>query len=226
MDFQPFPDQLPEHPLKTLETWLDEAVASLGADHQNPTAMTLATCGADQVPDARVVLCRGFDAERGVLTYFTDRSSRKGRQQAENARAAIVFYWESLYRQVRAAGPVVWAPDEVSDRYFASRPGGAQASSASSQQSQVLAARADLEARHAEYLQQVNTSGGRLPRPARWGGMQIWIERLEFWVGRKDRLHDRVLYQRTLERSAPAADRPGAPAKFKASDWSACRLQP
>jgi len=246
VNFDPFPEPLPREPLEILERWLEEAVASLGADHRNPTAMTLATCGADQVPDARVVLCRGFDASRGVLTYFTDRSSAKGRQQQENPRAAVVFYWESLYRQVRAAGPVVWASDAISDAYFATRMPAAQASASCSHQSQPLATRAELEARQQECISMLGEAETPLPRPERWGGVHIWIERLEFWTGRTDRLHDRVVYRRQLrrtggERSGGTTGREFRHAEaehsastgsatqgieFEGSDWTVQRLQP
>ncbi len=222
MSFQPFPDPPPERPLEVLDQWLSEAIDSLGSDHRNPTAMTLATCGADQVPDARIVLCRGFDATRGVLTYFTDRSSAKGRQLQENPRAAVVFYWEPLYRQVRIVGPTSFVPDSVSDTYFASRMPGAQASALSSFQSQTVASRAELEERHAKHMRALQHAEGSLPRPERWGGYHIWIERLEFWTGRTDRLHDRMLYERSLEPASPS----GSPGEFEASGWRVTRLQP
>ena len=216
MSFTPLPEELPDDPLPLLDQWLRDAIASQGPEHRNPTAMTLATCDPDGTPDARVVLCRGFDAVHGSLTFFTDRSSTKGRQLRGNPKAAVVFYWEDLYRQVRAAGPVVWASDQISDAYFASRALGAQASASVSQQSQPLADRSELERLQVERVRELE--GGQPPRrPERWGGLVLWIERLEFWAGRVDRLHDRVRYVRRLERRGDG---------FKGSGWSAGRLQP
>ncbi len=198
-----------------LESWLADATRVLGAD-ANPTAMALATATADGAPDARIVLCRGVDALRGALGFYTDRSSSKGRQLAENPRAAAVFYWDALHRQLRVRGPVLPTSDPESDAYFAGRPFGSQVSASISQQSRPLAARRDLERAHAELAARWQASGS-VPRPERWGGYRIWIEELELWLGRTDRLHERALYTRTLERAGD---------EYKGSAWTALRLQP
>ena len=216
VSFHPLPDPLPGDPLAVLEAWLREAREKLGPEHRNPTAMTLATSGEDHRPDARVVLCRGFDAQRGVLTFYTDRTSTKGRQLSHNPHAAGVFYWEELYRQVRVSGPVTHTPDDMSDAYFASRPFGARVSATISRQSQPLATREELERLHTEQDRLLAASQAT-PRPERWGGYDLWIERIEFWVGRIDRLHDRARYERSL---------PGDPLSRPESSWRSSRLQP
>ena len=210
------PEPLPADPLPLVESWLAEATRILGVD-ANPTAMALATASRDGAPDARVVLCRGVDLLRGALTFYTDRSSQKGRQLAENPRAAAVFYWEPLSRQLRVRGPILPTSDADSDAYFSGRPFGSQVSASVSRQSRPLAARSELEAAHAELALRVQATGS-VPRPERWGGYRLWIEALELWVGRADRLHDRALYTRALERAAD---------EYKAvSAWSTTRLQP
>jgi pyridoxamine 5'-phosphate oxidase len=209
------PEALPADPLPLLVSWLDDATRALGAD-ANPSAMALATASADGSPDARIVLCRGVDAVRGALTFYTDRSSSKGRQLAENARAAAVFYWESLHRQLRVRGPILPTSDAESDAYFAGRPFGSQVSASVSLQSRPLATRVELESAHAELARRMQDRASPA-RPERWGGYRIWIAELELWIGRSDRLHDRALYTRRLE---PAGD------EYKGGAWSATRLQP
>jgi pyridoxamine 5'-phosphate oxidase len=215
-DFQSLPESLPADPLPLLASWLEDAAKVLGPDHPNATAMTLATAGRDGAPDARMVLCRGVDAGRGVLTFYTDRSSQKGRQLAENPRAAAVFYWEPLYRQLRVRGPIRQTSDSDSDAYFASRPLGSQVSASVSLQSSPLATRGELERAQAEAARRTQAAGA-VQRPERWGGFQLWIEELELWVGRTDRLHDRALFVRKLRETAEG---------FEASPWSATRVQP
>jgi pyridoxamine 5'-phosphate oxidase len=216
VEFRALPEPLPADPLPLLARWLHDAEQVLGPDHPNATAMTLATAGRDGAPDARLVLCRGVDPTRGILTFYTDRSSRKGRQLAENPRAAAVFYWEPLYRQLRVRGPIRPKSDADSDAYFASRPLGSQVSASVSRQSSPLASRAELERAHAEAAERSQAAGGTR-RPERWGGFEIWIEELEFWVGRSDRLHDRALFVRKLRETGE---------EFEASSWTASRLQP
>jgi pyridoxamine 5'-phosphate oxidase len=209
---QPLPETLPADPLGLLRDWLDTAVASLG--EHNPTAMSLATQGLDGAPASRMVICRGFDADEGWLVFYTDRDSPKGRELDARPRAAAVFYWEPLQRQVRVRGPVLRSPDTESDAYFYSRPRGARISARASLQSRPVSARADLEAAHAR---EDAGHGDEVSRPERWGGYRIWIESIEFWIGMPDRLHDRALYTRSLEREADG---------FAAGAWSSTRLQP
>jgi pyridoxamine 5'-phosphate oxidase len=150
-----------------------------------PEAMALATASADGAPSVRMVLLKQAD-ERGFL-FFTNYESRKGRELAENPRAALLFHWPG--RQVRVEGPVERLPAEESDAYWATRPAGSRASAAASRQSEVLASREELE-RAAAAL-------GRDPaRPAGWGGYVLRPERWEFWEHRDDRLHERTRVRR------------------------------
>ncbi|MEM9601861.1 MAG: pyridoxamine 5'-phosphate oxidase [Pseudomonadota bacterium] len=182
-------DQLPDNPHTLFEHWLETANAEGQYDF---TAMTLATADADGVPSARVVLLKHFDEDG--FCWYTDTESRKGRELQANPRAALLFYWATLHRQIRITGPVSRLPDSAADSYFASRPAGSQHAAAASHQSQVLADRATLE--HAVSTFEAEAHGGPIERPARWGGYCLRAESFEFWQGRTSRLHDRFLYQR------------------------------
>jgi len=176
-----------DDPLRRLSRWLDEAhAAGLGP----PDTMSLATATADGRPSARMVLLKGLD-ERG-LVFYTNRSSRKGRELAANPLAALVLYWPSLGRQARVEGRVEEVGDEESDAYWATRPLGSRLSAAASPQSEVVESRAWLEARVAELA----ARGGEPPRPAHWGGYVAVPEVVELWVHEEDRLHDRTRYTR------------------------------
>lgn len=188
-------------PIAQFRSWLAAAVA---AGLREPNAMTLATADADGAPSARTVLLKGVD-ERG-FTFFTNRRSRKGRELAANPRAALVFAWLPLERQVCVSGTVAPVPDEESDAYFASRPLGARLGAWASVQSQVIPSRAVLEA--ARDAAAARAADGVIPRPPHWGGYRLAPERLELWQGRADRLHDRLQYRRVgpgwvLERLSP-----------------------
>jgi pyridoxamine 5'-phosphate oxidase len=151
--------------------------------------MAVATADAAGRPSVRHVLLRGVD-EHG-FQFFTNRQSRKGRQLAENPWAGLVFLWKELDRQVHAAGPVDVVPDDESDAYFASRPRDAQLGAWASAQSTVIEGREELEARMAEMAARFP---GEVPRPPHWGGYRVRPETIEFWQGRRHRLHDRFLY--------------------------------
>lgn len=157
----------------------------------DPTAAALATCGADGAPSVRIVLVKTIEP-RG-LPFFTNYESRKGRQLADNPRAAICFHWPWIEAQVRAEGPVEKLPPETSDAYFRSRPRGHQLGAWASSQSAPLPSRLTLLRRvvavQARHL-------GAIPRPPHWGGYLLAPERIEFWRGRPDRLHDRFLHRR------------------------------
>lgn len=176
-------------PLAQFREWLQAAV---GAGILEPTAMTLATADVDGRPSARTVLLRSLDSEGFV--FFTNYQSRKGRELAVNPYGALAFRWLELGRQVTATGSVVRLGEQESDAYFATRPRGSQVSAWASAQSAVLADRGVLEALHAEVERRYE--GADVPRPPFWGGLRLVPASVEFWQGRRDRLHDRLRYLR------------------------------
>jgi pyridoxamine 5'-phosphate oxidase len=189
-------------PFMQFGAWFDEVAQ---ADIREPNAMTLATATPDGRPSARMVLLKGVDA-RG-FTFFTNYESRKGGELDANPRAALVFFWVQLERQVRVEGRVERVSDEESDAYFASRPEGSQVGAWASKQSAVLPDRGPLEARYEELRAQYE--GHEVPRPQFWGGFRVVPETVEFWQGRVNRLHDRLRYRRqgdgswVIERLSP-----------------------
>jgi pyridoxamine 5'-phosphate oxidase len=175
--------------------WFDEAVA---ARVPEPNAMTLATATADGAPDARVVLLKGADA-RG-FSFYTDYRSAKGAELDANPRAALVFWWQALERQVRVAGRVERVARDEAAAYFASRPRGSRLGAWTSRQSSVLPDRAALDAALAAV--EARFGDGDVPLPEHWGGYRVVPDTLELWQGRPSRLHDRIRYAR--DDAAPA----------------------
>jgi pyridoxamine 5'-phosphate oxidase len=177
-------------PIEQFRNWFDEALA---ADLHEPNAMTLATATPDGRPSARVVLLKGLD-ERGFV-FYTSYEGRKGGELETNPYCALVFYWGELERQVRVEGRASRVSEDESDEYFGSRPRGSQLGAWASEQSRPVEGRGALEERlrglEAEY------EGREVPRPPFWGGYRVEPEVVEFWQGRENRLHDRLVYRRS-----------------------------
>jgi pyridoxamine 5'-phosphate oxidase len=188
-------------PLEQFRRWYADAEA---AEIRAPHAMALATSGADGAPSVRMVLLKGADEDGFV--FFTGYGSRKGGELEANPRAALLFYWDPLGRQVRVEGTVAQVGAAESDAYFATRPRAAQLAAAASRQGRVLAAREELDARVAELERE--HAGADVPRPDHWGGYRLRPETYEFWQHRENRLHDRLRFRRDdggwlLERLSP-----------------------
>ena len=182
-------DAPPADPVPVFERWFAEAQKLPTPD---PNAMTLATIEPDGAPSARIVLLRGFSREGA--RFFTNRNSRKGRALAANARAALLFHWDLLDRQVRIEGRVSLATDAESDEYFAQRPVDSRVNAWASDQSEPVTNREELERRAAELT--ARFANREVPRPPHWGGYRVSLDRIEFWQGDKYRLHDRIAYTR------------------------------
>ena len=191
------------NPISQFELWFKEASAS-GMSEQDVTSMTLATADKDGHPCARIVLLKSFD-ETGFV-FFTNYQSRKGSELADNARACLLFYWAPLWRQVRIEGAVEKVSAAESDEYFHSRPLGSKIGAWASNQSQMVASRNELDDRFEEFSLKF---ADNVPRPPHWGGYRVKPDAIEFWQGRENRLHDRLVYTREtggnwrIERLAP-----------------------
>ncbi len=195
-------ESLAADPIAQFRGWFDEALACPAICE--PNAMTLATAGADGWVTARTVLLKAFD-ERGFV-FFTNYASTKARQMAENARAALLFPWLALERQVAIAGAVEKVSTAESLAYFASRPFASRVGAWVSRQSSVITSRKLLEMKFEEIRRKF--AAGEVPLPDFWGGYRVVPETIEFWQGAADRLHDRFLYSREkdgwrIERLAP-----------------------
>jgi pyridoxamine 5'-phosphate oxidase len=189
-------------PIKQFEDWFQTAI---DANLPLPESMSLATVNREGKPSARMVLLKRVD--QSGFVFFTNYRSSKAQELETNATAALVFFWPQLERQVRVEGTVTKTSAEESREYFASRPRGSQIGAWASPQSQVISTRAELEQRQAE-LEELYR-GREVDWPEYWGGFCVRPERIEFWKGRSDRLHDRLLYERqhdgtwSIKRLAP-----------------------
>ena len=181
-----------ESPLERFREWIREAEES---GVEVPEAMTLATADAEGSPSARMLLLKAADEDGFV--FYSGYASRKARELEQNPRAALVFYWRPLGKQVRVEGRVERVPEAESAEYFATRPRGSQLAAWASEQSHPLASREELERRYAELEREYE--GQEVPLPPHWGGFRLRPEAIEFWQHRENRLHDRILYTRARE---------------------------
>ena len=181
--------QCAAHPVRQFEHWFGEAKS---ACLKEPNAMTLATVDAQGQPSARIVLLKGI--EEDTFLFYTNYESRKGRELAANPRCALTFFWAELERQVRVEGSVEKVSQEKSAAYFKGRPKGSRLGAIVSQQSAELPSREPLEERLAE-LEQRFAHTDDVPMPEFWGGYRVKPHLVEFWQGRTNRLHDRILYR-------------------------------
>jgi pyridoxamine 5'-phosphate oxidase len=221
------PDPLPANPLETAAQWL--AQAQRDAAQPNPDSMVLATVDGRGYPSARVVLCKEIAAQLGYIVFYTNYRSRKGTELQGNPRAAIVFHWDHLHRQVRAEGRVEPLSDAENDAYFRTRSWQKQVGAWASQQSQPVESRKTMAAAVAREArrfgipydgpgtQEPATISVEVPRPPYWGGYRLIIDAVELWVEGDYRIHDRARWTRSLPESHSA----GA-----FTPWTATRLQP
>lgn len=230
------PDPLPAEPMGTVRAWLDDATARRVTP--NPNAVALATIDADGRPSVRMVLCKDVDEGGGSITFFTNFGSRKGRALEAVPRAACVFHWDALEKQVRLEGVVRRATEAESDAYFASRHWQSRIGAWASRQSRPIGSREALLGQVADVVIEQNIDlrplidAGpderptvNIPRPPFWGGFRLWVDRVELWVGGSGRIHDRALWSREFAGGAVEA---GVDAEAPAVErgWSVTRLQP
>jgi pyridoxamine 5'-phosphate oxidase len=219
-------DPPPAEPMHLVGLWL--AAAWERHAQPNPNSMVLATASADGTPSARVVLCKGLVEDPGYLIFYTNYESQKGTELLARPRAAAVLHWDYLHRQIRIAGPVTRSPVAESDRYFASRAWPSRIGAWASDQSRPIASRAALVAAVDATARRFGTPdpatapvGGKdfpITRPPHWGGFRLWAENVELWQEGTARIHDRILWTRTLS--------PAGSENFSAGAWSLVRLQP
>jgi pyridoxamine 5'-phosphate oxidase len=184
--------EVDENPFTQFSVWWDQAVQS---EIDEVNAMALSTVTSEGKPSSRIVLLKGYD-EQGFI-FFTNYSSDKGQQINQNHFAALLFFWKELERQIRIEGVVSKVSDEESDAYFNSRPLGSRLGAWASPQSQKIADREVLNKELMKFTEQFDQEN--IPRPAHWGGYRVKPTKIEFWQGRSNRLHDRILYEQVNE---------------------------
>lgn len=185
-------ESLDGDPMVSFKYWLQAATDNSPGLWFETNAMTLATAGSDGVVSSRTVLLKGVDA--GSIRLYTNYGSTKGTQLAENPQASVTFHWPYLGRQVQMQGAVSKTSREDSESYFHSRPRGSQLGAMTSQQSSRIESRAQLEQIRSEL--EAKFAGQAIPLPENWGGYRLTPDRIEFWQGRLDRMHDRVVYKK------------------------------
>jgi pyridoxamine 5'-phosphate oxidase len=222
------PESLPDDPMHWADAWLKEATAT--NVRRNPNSMTIVSVGADDQPSARVVLCKAFVPDPGYLVFYTNYRSRKVLELERNPKAAALFHWDALGRQIRIEGQVVQSPGAESDAYFASRDWGSRLGAWGSDQSDPIESKAALVAqireRGAELglaLEEGTTTLAddkvpQIPRPPHWGGLRLWASSVELWIEGPDRIHDRGRWSRDIVRASEH--------DFTVTPWSGTRLQP
>lgn len=218
------PEPLPADPFALFRSWWEEAHAK--AVQPNPNAMTVATVDPDGRVSARILLCKAINVVDGYFVFYTNYTSRKAGAIEAGSRIALVFHWDVLDRQVRVEGIARRSPGAESDAYFASRPWQSRIGAWASNQSQPIESSQAMRDRVAQTLRRFGLDPDhppadgetvRIPRPEHWGGYRVWADRIELWSAGLGRVHDRARWSRTLT--------PG-PEGFRATPWTATRLQP
>ena len=187
---------VPASPFELLNAWMHEAIE---AQVQEPYAMSLATCGADSKPSVRIVLLREITG-KGIV-FYTNYESAKGQDIAENPNAEALFFWHKLERQIRISGSIAKIDTDKSVAYFQKRPHDSQVGAWVSQPQSGEVASRDLMEQTFEQLQADYPEGAVVPTPEFWGGYEIMIEKIEFWQGRANRMHDRIVYHKEADGS-------------------------
>ncbi|WP_352287169.1 pyridoxamine 5'-phosphate oxidase [Psychrobacter sp. GW64-MNA-CIBAN-0177] len=187
---------IPTSPFELLKAWMNEALAQ---KVQEPYAMSLATCGADNKPSVRIVLLREI-TETGIV-FYTNYESAKGQDIAENPNAEVLFFWHELERQVRISGSIAKIDTAKSAAYFQKRPHDSQVGAWVSQPQSGEVASRDVMEQTFDQLQADYPDNSQVPVPAFWGGYEITIEQVEFWQGRANRMHDRIVYTQDSKQS-------------------------
>ena len=187
---------IPTSPFKLLKTWMNEAIE---AQVQEPYAMSLATCGADNKPSVRIVLMREI-TDKGIV-FYTNYESAKGQDIAENPNAEALFFWHKLERQIRISGSIAKIDADKSAAYFQKRPHDSQVGAWVSQPQSGEVANREVMEQTFEQLQTDYPEGTAVPTPEFWGGYEITINEIEFWQGRANRIHDRIVYHKEADGS-------------------------